>query len=330
MEYNACNIRMSENHRLNRIPFGLDFDDGSLVDVENVPRGAKCGCVCPSCKTPLIARQGDEKEWHFAHASRRIYKCTKNECQYSFYVSVRLMARQLIGDEITMRLPEYRGTVTRHDNRRGYPLSEPFLVTKSKEIIISNVEVETCFAGVPVDLVGQINDFRFVVYFTHPGRNIPPELASIVDSQSGVIAVALDGLGKTMFRGERGDRRSYQSILRKFLINDLESKHWVYHPRYQRCHQQALQELEAKAASASASHVARNERRLTPSNAHRINESDVDISSWKAAKQRVVLFECVMCKTQWEGLEPSGSVCPQCHKHLYRIRKKILGDPMIE
>ena len=104
MEYNACNIRMSENHRLNRIPFGLASDDGSLVDVENVPRGAKCGCVCPSCKTPLVARQGGEKEWHFAHASQRIYKRTKNECQYSFYVSVRLMARQLIGDEITMRL----------------------------------------------------------------------------------------------------------------------------------------------------------------------------------------------------------------------------------
>ena len=329
MKYNACNIRMSENHRHNHIPFGLDPNNERLVDVVAVPRGAKCGCVCPSCRTPLVARQGDEKEWHFAHISRRVYESTKNVCQYSFFVSVRLMARQLIGDEIKIRLPEYRGTVTRHDDRRGYPLSESFLVAESKEIIISNIEVETRFAGVPVDLVGHIDSFRFVVYFTHPGRSVPPELASITDSQSGVIAVALDGLGKSMFRGDRGNRRSYQSILREFLIGDLESKQWVYHPRYQRCHQQALQRLEAKAASAAASRIARGSQRSTSPNVHGLHEFGASPPPRKADGRRV-LFECVVCDSQWEGWEHSGSTCPRCDTHLYRTIKKVLGDTTSE
>lgn len=35
--------------------------------VGEVPRGAACGCFCPVCAAPLVAKQGDELEWHFAH-----------------------------------------------------------------------------------------------------------------------------------------------------------------------------------------------------------------------------------------------------------------------
>lgn len=84
----------------NLIPFGYNPDNDTFVDVEDVPRGANSGCICPACKTPLIARQGDEKEWHFAHASRKVYEKTQKECGFSFYLSVRMMARQIIGDEL--------------------------------------------------------------------------------------------------------------------------------------------------------------------------------------------------------------------------------------
>ena len=49
------------------IPFGLKED--LLLEVENVPRGLDCGCVCPDpeCGRPLVARKGDCRAWHFAH-----------------------------------------------------------------------------------------------------------------------------------------------------------------------------------------------------------------------------------------------------------------------
>ena len=40
---------------------------GAIRFVGDVPRGAACACFCPDCSSPLIARQGTEKEWHFAH-----------------------------------------------------------------------------------------------------------------------------------------------------------------------------------------------------------------------------------------------------------------------
>lgn len=43
--------------------------DGRLVHVSDVQNGLKCGCICPACKSPLIARQGKKRDWHFAHVS---------------------------------------------------------------------------------------------------------------------------------------------------------------------------------------------------------------------------------------------------------------------
>jgi len=43
--------------------------DGVLVHISDVARGIDCGCVCPACGVPLIARKGESKRPHFAHAS---------------------------------------------------------------------------------------------------------------------------------------------------------------------------------------------------------------------------------------------------------------------
>nr|WP_264299516.1 competence protein CoiA family protein [Vibrio navarrensis] len=104
---------------LQHVPFGLRTQDQTFVDVADVVRGKNCGCICPSCHTPLIARQGEEKQWHFAHASRKV-EGTDKECDFSFFVSVRMMARQVIETGIAIVLPEYRSYLTKQ-----YPPHEP-------------------------------------------------------------------------------------------------------------------------------------------------------------------------------------------------------------
>ena len=79
-----------------RIPFGKSKIDGELVDVHDVPNGLACDCVCPSCETPLVAKnQGNDRVWHFSHAQKVVYDKTKSECEYSDYVSIALMTKQL-------------------------------------------------------------------------------------------------------------------------------------------------------------------------------------------------------------------------------------------
>lgn len=66
------------------IPFGMKQPGHLLVDVSEVDRGKNCNCICPSCKTPLIARQGDIKEWHFAHASKEFLQKQKKDVNIHF------------------------------------------------------------------------------------------------------------------------------------------------------------------------------------------------------------------------------------------------------
>ncbi len=299
------------------IPFGFNSADETFVDVRDVPRGAKCGCICPSCKTPLIAKQGEKKEWHFAHASQKVYQRTQKECEYSFYLSVRMMARQMIGDKLNIRLPEYKDVVSKVASLSGHSLHEPFWITTSKEICLSDVEVEAIFEGVPVDIVGYINDFRFVVYFTHPGRDVPQELKSPGDHHSGVIAVALDELRGTIFRRAKEKDQSYLSILTEHLSNDLSSKHWVYHPRYQSCRQKALEQLDVKIALSRAKNTRPQYFGIPVSHRLKMDVLPQNITG------PLVTFECLMCDARWQCREPGGSVCPECNAHLCSRQIKI-------
>ena len=75
------------------IPFAFSNTLNKLVDVDEVKNGKKCNCICPSCKMTLQAKQGDVNEHHFAHFSD---KKAQKECAYSFWVSVRDMAKQIL------------------------------------------------------------------------------------------------------------------------------------------------------------------------------------------------------------------------------------------
>jgi hypothetical protein len=70
------------------VPFALDAQ-GNWREVDAVSRGKACGCFCPDCKGPLIARQGDFLVHHFAHDGRR-------ECRHALEASLYGMAINLL------------------------------------------------------------------------------------------------------------------------------------------------------------------------------------------------------------------------------------------
>jgi hypothetical protein len=205
---------------LNLIPFGLIESNDELVDVAVVKRGKQCGCICPSCRTPLVARYGETNVWHFAHAFKNVYEKTKNECVYSFYLSVMLMARQLVGSKITLTLPSYQSCVQEHVTELSFfSFQEDFTVTQEKDITIEKIQVETNFSGVPVDIIGGIHGFEFVIYFTHPKRAVPTELTNPINLKCGIISIALDSLPE-LFLEARRNKTKYKDV----LIDLLSSK----------------------------------------------------------------------------------------------------------
>ena len=51
-----------------QLTIALDTND-TIKFVDEVAKGGDCGCFCPACRSPLIAKKGRINEWHFAHES---------------------------------------------------------------------------------------------------------------------------------------------------------------------------------------------------------------------------------------------------------------------
>ena len=269
----------------------------------------------------MIARQGEQKQWHFAHASRSVYEQTDNECEYSFFVSVRMMARQVIGNSLEILLPSYEAVESLFVDELGKNITETFVVTDKKSVRIDDIEIEKEIFATVVDVYGTIDGYPIVLYFSHPGREIPIELESLSGEKCGVVEVSLGGT-YSLFAGQRDGKQTYLEKLRHFLIADLSSKRWVYHPRYSSMLNRARHSLKLR-------HEELLRHRLVE---HRSPATlDVEIDSVKteankAERKRKVRFQCLMCDTIWIGLEPGYSACPKCNTHLFGKRLGYTDD----
>lgn len=84
---------------------------GKMVHVDSVPRGIQCGCICPHCKEPLIARHGDVHAHHFAHHSET-RKATLDIC---YEVILYKVAELLIQTHKKIHAPSYYGIFPERD-----------------------------------------------------------------------------------------------------------------------------------------------------------------------------------------------------------------------
>ena len=77
-------------------PYGLLND--KVVYVGDVPSGRDCGCLCPLCHAPLIARKGAVREHHFSHESG-------SECHAAYETAVHLLCKAILDQKRIFRLP---------------------------------------------------------------------------------------------------------------------------------------------------------------------------------------------------------------------------------
>lgn len=87
---------------------------GATRFIADVPRGAACGCVCMVCGAPLIARQGEQLDWHFAHEGGQ----ERPLC----LVGALNLLRRLAVEEIGPALPVFAAYSHPHPEIRRPPL----------------------------------------------------------------------------------------------------------------------------------------------------------------------------------------------------------------
>ena len=69
-----------------------------LVHVDDVPKGASCGCICPICEQPLYARKGSKRAHHFSHAFN-------HDCKGSDESLIHKMAKEVLLEAGQIMLP---------------------------------------------------------------------------------------------------------------------------------------------------------------------------------------------------------------------------------
>lgn len=76
-------------HSSNRLTYAID-EMGALVNIDSVPTGNRCGCFCPACNEPLIAKnKGAIRIHHFAHQSGK-------ECDYAVESMLHKLAKEKV------------------------------------------------------------------------------------------------------------------------------------------------------------------------------------------------------------------------------------------
>ena len=147
------------------LPFATRVTDSHLVSPDEVLRGAACNCLCPGCDRPVIARQGTEREWHFAHAKG-------DACQQGYEVSVHEIAKQIIRQRCELLLPALDIEVSANDSY-GLRIEERMHVLNAKTVRLDECKTSQKRDEVTADVAGRVADREILVEITVFHRLMP-------------------------------------------------------------------------------------------------------------------------------------------------------------
>lgn len=87
-----------------RQTFALN-NKGVITSIRDVERGLNCNCICPACDANLIAKQGNVRDWHFAHSAQ-------HNCINGAESSLHLAAKQVAASSSKLLMPSDEGSPT--------------------------------------------------------------------------------------------------------------------------------------------------------------------------------------------------------------------------
>lgn len=189
-----------------KLPFALK--DGMLVEISSVERGSECGCICPACNKPLIARKKRDYEHnytdHFAHKANV-------DCPHALETAFHYAAKEILLKRRIMRVPSVILQINKNSD-------DPFLIQGEQLISFDKVSLENSIGEVVPDVVVEIGNYRLMIeiYVTHRVDDIKKE--KIRKLNLSTIEIDLKAFRET---GTLAD-------LEKEIIESTMNKQWIY------------------------------------------------------------------------------------------------------
>ena len=195
------------------LPFAKQLCDGMLVTPEDVPRGLACKCICPGCKSPVQARLGTEKVWHFAHTKA-------NACAGAYEISVHELAKQIICEQKQLLLPALEVLASAR-GCRGEVLIEQEVVFESKFVRLDDCEIGRQIDEITPDLCGTRKGRRILVEITVFHRLNPEKRQRFIDT--GLPSFEID---LSIFKIQQASR----ALVEEAVFTQAGNRQWIFHP----------------------------------------------------------------------------------------------------
>jgi len=188
--------------------FALD-KNGRVQSVNDVSRGMSCECYCPCCGSSVIARQGDVREWHFAHSLGA-------DCEHAAETALHLAAKQIIVESGGFTIPQRKLTSQLYlpDGRSGFGE----VLRPEMWIDFDSVESEKQVGMIRPDIVAMLGNLAI---------GIEVAVTHFVGDEK---KDALIQLGMPTVEIDLSDMKFNElnwETLKEIVINSTESKYWI-------------------------------------------------------------------------------------------------------
>lgn len=190
-----------------KLPFGLR--DGQLTHIADVSSGKACGCLCPSCNAPLVAKKGPEIAHHFAHASGA-------DCGYAVETALHIAAKDAI-----VRAG-YFVTPPVHVDFDSY--KRPWLLAEARRLVPDSVTLEVRMGEVVPDVVLAVGSRRLLVEVAVTHFVDETKRQRLVSVGLSTIEVDLDALA----------RDASPSVIAAAVVDGVDQKRWIFNARADR------------------------------------------------------------------------------------------------
>lgn len=290
------------------IPFGISAADGAEVDICDVERGLACGCICPSCKAPLIARKGDINEWHFAHASKDGHKRDITDCKISFFVSARMMAKKILSTATSINLPAGFAKASLSGRYLGVDYGDSVKFTEQSCFIPEKTVVGTNWNGMAADALMEKNGYQLALFFSCPDKKSNFLSSVELSEKSGVLEINLSDLPEWFYGQDRQEGVSYVEILKRYILDSIDNKIWLYHPKMKEAKSEADRLLKRRLSNNPLDYRNANKQLIND----RINNLD-----FPKKNESFFNFSCAKCRDNWKESYQDGWFCHRCQTHLH-------------
>lgn len=210
--------------------------NGRIVGVDDVERGKACECFCPKCREPVIARQGEQRVWHFAHESG-------GDCAGSAETALHEAAKQVVLDERRLLVPalEVRDQYVLPNGRRGVgaaslPSDIWDLDDARDEVVVGAIKTDVFATHREEPLLIEVAVTHFVD---------DDKLAKIQTIGIPCLEIAVDAGRVGAWTWE---------TLRATVLDDPLNRQWVFHPGMEQLRQAAKQQAIQDAYAQSSTH----------------------------------------------------------------------------